>query len=462
MKNLIRKFSIYSIVIIALFGIVLNLVISSRIEDVVIERSKLTTVDWVELQSKNYLTPDLFNNPDYQTNKKFFEQFYSRIKTKEITRTKIFNNNGTIIYSDEEGLVGKYYQDNEELNNSLKGSVEVEINRKLEKNENIYERENFSGLMEIYVPIRSSSGEVYGVIELYQVLGYVDNEIFKLQVTIAIIIFLGLSILYFSLLWIVKGASETIIRQNIALMKSYEELRQIDKMKNQFINTMSHELRTPLNAVIGFSDLLKQGNAGELNERQLHYVENILKSGRHLLALVNDILDMIIIEAGKLELSIGNMPVKSTLDENIGRIKSNAEKNNVSIKKEIDPQLEFIEADKQKFSQILQNLLENAVKFSKKNGGVVNISARKKGDMALFSVSDDGIGIKEEDMDKLFNVFQQLDSGISRKYSGTGLGLSISKKLVELHGGQIWAESKYGEGSTFSFQLPLAHRTEAK
>ena len=459
--NLIRKFSIYSILIIAILGIVLNLVISSKIENMVIERSEITTVSWVELHSNNLLTPVLFKNPDNKS-KENFERFYSTIKTEEIARIKIFDDIGTIVYSDENGLVGKNFQDNEQLKKALNGSVEVEINRGLEKSENVYERKNYSSLMEIYVPVRSSSGEVYGVIELYQILDIVDNEIYKLQITIAVIIFLGLFTLYFSLIWIVKDASETIMKQNLALIKSHEELKEMDKVKNEFINSMSHELRTPLNAVIGFSDLMKQKNAGELNERQEHYIDNILKSGKHLLAIVNDILDMIVIEAGKTELVLSTFPVPFAIDENIEHVRSSTEKNTVLINKEIDPQLESIEADRPKFSQILFNILDNALKFSKKDGGVVNIVARKTGDKAQFSISDNGIGIKEENFKKLFRVFQQLDTGISRKYGGTGLGLSISKKLVELHGGKIWVESKYGEGTTFTFELPLVQKKEVK
>ncbi len=461
-QNLIKKFSIYSILIIAILGIVLNLVISSKIENMVIERSEITTVSWVELHSNNLLDPVWFKNPDDNASKENFERFYSMIKTGEIVRIKIFDNSGTIVFSDQDELEGKNFQDNEQLKTALQGSTEVEINRKLEKGENVYEKKNYSSLMEIYIPVRSSSGEVYGVIELYQVLDFVDREITKLQMTIAIIIFLGLFTLYFSLIWIVKDASETIMKQNLALMKSHEELKEMDKMKNEFINSMSHELRTPLNAVIGFSDLMKQKTAGELNERQEHYIDNILKSGKHLLAIVNDILDMIVIEAGKTELVLSTFPVPLAIDENIEHVRSGTEKNTVIINKEIDPQLESIEADRPKFSQILFNILDNALKFSKKDGGVVKIVARKTGDKAQFSISDNGIGIKEENFKKLFRVFQQLDTGISRKYGGTGLGLSISKKLVELHGGKIWVESKYGEGTTFTFELPLVQNKEVK
>lgn len=225
-----------------------------------------------------------------------------------------------------------------------------------------------------------------------------------------------------------------------------------NRAKSEFLAVMSHELRTPLNSIIGFSELLKHG---DLNEKEGHFVENVLTSGKHLLSLVNGILDLVNIETGKVELVLEKMSVPLTIDESLLMIKPNAEKHNIILKKEIDPELDHIVADRQKFKQILLNLLDNAVKFNKPAGGIVTVSAKKVGDMAMISVSDTGIGIKEEDMEKLFKEFEQLDKGTSRKYGGTGLGLTISKKLVELHGGKIKIESKYGEGSTFAFSIPL-------
>ncbi len=225
-----------------------------------------------------------------------------------------------------------------------------------------------------------------------------------------------------------------------------------NRAKSEFLAVMSHELRTPLNSIIGFSELLKHG---DLNEKEGHFVDNVLTSGKHLLSLVNGILDLVNIETGKVELAVEKMSVPLTIDESLLMIKPNAEKHNIILKKEIDPELDHIEADRQKFKQILLNLLDNAVKFNKPDGGIVTVSAKKVGDMAMISVSDTGIGIKEEDMEKLFKEFEQLDKGISRKYGGTGIGLAISKKLVELHGGKIKIESKYGEGSTFAFLIPL-------
>ena len=234
-----------------------------------------------------------------------------------------------------------------------------------------------------------------------------------------------------------------------------ERLALANRAKSEFLSVMSHELRTPMNSIIGFSELLKQKIAGELNEKQEHFVDNILKSGKRQFSLIEDILDLTLIESNKLELDIEKMPVPETMGEILGMIKPSAASRNVLVKKDLDLELGFIMADRKRFRQIFSNLLDNAVKFSKPEGGTVTVTSKKEGGMAKFSVSDTGIGIKEEDMGKLFMIFQQVDMGTTRKYGGTGIGLAITKQLVELHGGTIMAESKYGEGSTFTFSIPL-------
>lgn len=251
--------------------------------------------------------------------------------------------------------------------------------------------------------------------------------------------------------------------RDITERKKVEELRienarlaSVSKIKSEFLANMSHELRTPLNSILGFSELLQMNNHGELNEKQGEFVANIHTSGEFLLNLINDILDLSKVEAGKIELVIKKISLPGTVNETMDLIREKALDHNVILKVELGPETDFIEADKMRVKQILFNLLGNAVKFSKEDGGKVTVTARKAGSMIQVSVSDTGIGIKEEDMGKLFKEFLQLDSGISREYEGTGLGLVISKKLVELHGGTIKVKSKYGEGSTFTFSLPLA------
>lgn len=250
-----------------------------------------------------------------------------------------------------------------------------------------------------------------------------------------------------------KRAEELRI-ENMRLALAY-------KIKTDFLATMSHELRTPLNSIIGFSELLKRKFSGELNKEQEHSVDNIIISGKHMLKLINDILYLSKLESGKTEQPlIEKIAMPEAIDEAVTLIREKASKHNVILKKEFDHQIDFVEADRRGFMQIVLNLLDNAVKFSKKEGGIVTVTAKKDGNMVRISVSDNGIGINENDMGKLFKKFQQIDSGISRRYGGTGLGLAISKQIVELHGGKIWADSKYGEGSTFTFLLPLAAKKE--
>ncbi|MDD5473922.1 MAG: PAS domain S-box protein [Candidatus Methanoperedens sp.] len=250
-----------------------------------------------------------------------------------------------------------------------------------------------------------------------------------------------------------RKRAEEMRLENIRLEN--ERLMYASKAKSEFLAIMSHELRTPLNSIIGFSELLKRRASLEPGGKHDKYVDNIILSGKHLLNLINDILDLTKIEVGKMDILIEEVNVPQAIEETINLVKVTAERRNVIINRDLAPQLNTIEADKKRFRQILFNLLSNAVKFSKEGGGIVTIKAIMAGNIAEFSVSDTGIGIREKDLEKAFLVFQQLDSGISRKYGGTGLGLSITKQLVEMHGGKIWAESKYGEGSTFTFSLPL-------
>ena len=244
-------------------------------------------------------------------------------------------------------------------------------------------------------------------------------------------------------------------KQSEQIFMENQRLVYASKAKSDFLANMSHELRTPLNSILGFSELLIQKSPCELNEKQVHYVENVITSGKFLLNIINDILDISKVEAGKMELVIKKFPVSQVINETVILIKEKAMNHNIILKYEFDPDLDFIEADKQRFKQILFNLLSNSIKFSKKGGGTITIRTEKDGDMAKFSVTDTGIGIKKENMVWLFRKFEQLDSGTTKHYGGTGLGLAISKKLVELHGGEIWAESTVGEGSTFAFTLPI-------
>lgn len=216
---------------------------------------------------------------------------------------------------------------------------------------------------------------------------------------------------------------------------------------------MSHELRTPLNSIIGFSDLLLTGSSGELNDKQTRYARNISNSGKDLLNIINDILDLSKIEAGKMILNYEEVSLRQTVDEIIKTLTPLASKKDQSLETSHIGDI-VIQADKGKLKQILLNLIGNAIKFTP-SGGYIYISSYLKDDMANIQIKDTGIGISPEDQNKLFEPFKQLDSNLSREHTGTGLGLSLVKKLAELHNGTVSVESEVEKGSTFTVSLPI-------
>ncbi len=232
------------------------------------------------------------------------------------------------------------------------------------------------------------------------------------------------------------------------------ELEKANRLKSEFLATMSHELRTPLNAIIGFAEVLRDEITGTLNTEQKEYIGDIHSSGQHLLNMINSILDLSKIEAGKLELHYEEFSVKEAINEVLNTIVGFSDKKNIGINTNIHEDIHSLSADKIKFKQIMFNLLSNAIKFTPEHGRV-SVVAERMNHHVKISVTDTGIGIKQEDMDKIFEAFRQLDSTYARKYEGTGLGLTLTKRLVELHGGKIWAKSEYGKGSAFTFTLPI-------
>ncbi len=217
---------------------------------------------------------------------------------------------------------------------------------------------------------------------------------------------------------------------------------------------MSHELRTPLNSILGFSEVLQDKMFGDLNEKQEEYVNYIRESGQHLLSLIDDILDLSKIEAGEIEMEPAEVSLGDLLQNSLTMVKEKALKRGIELIPKLEDETVKIYADERKVKQVVFNLLSNAVKFTP-DGGKVGIEAVKEDEHIRVTVWDTGIGIKEEDKEKLFKEFQQLDSGRDKRYQGTGLGLALSKRLVEMHGGRIWVESEAGKGSRFSFTLPI-------
>jgi signal transduction histidine kinase/DNA-binding response OmpR family regulator len=245
-------------------------------------------------------------------------------------------------------------------------------------------------------------------------------------------------------------------RMNDELGRLYRDLEAASRHKSEFLASMSHELRTPLNAIIGFSEVLKEEMFGPLNERQADYLNDILTSGRHLLSLINDILDLSKIEAGKMELDLTTFSLPAVLEHGLTMIRERATNHGISLGLDVAPDVGEINADERKVKQVVFNLLSNAVKFTP-DGGRIDLSARCANGEIEVAVSDTGIGIAPEDQERVFEEFQQ-----AGQREGSGLGLALSRSFIELHGGRIRLQSELGVGSTFAFTLPLPQVTRAQ
>jgi signal transduction histidine kinase len=253
------------------------------------------------------------------------------------------------------------------------------------------------------------------------------------------------------------GDQAAIALGNVQLFREIEDKsRQLEianKHKSEFLANMSHELRTPLNAIIGFSEVLLERLFGELNDKQDDYLKDIHTSGRHLLALINDILDLSKVEAGRMELELSTFDLAGAVSNAMTLIRERAQRHAIELAVDVDPQIGAIVADERKFKQILLNLLSNAVKFTP-DGGRIDVAARRDGAEVALAVHDTGIGIAPADQDAVFEEFRQVGRDYTNKQEGTGLGLALTRKFVELHGGRIWLQSEPGKGSTFTFTIP--------
>ncbi len=254
------------------------------------------------------------------------------------------------------------------------------------------------------------------------------------------------------------AANVGVVMENARLFQEIDDKsRQLEiasRHKSEFLANMSHELRTPLNAINGFSEVLLEKLFGELNPKQEEYLRDILSSGRHLLTLINDILDLSKIEAGRMELELSQFNLREALENGMTMIKERAARHGIQLSLEIADGIDMIQADERKIKQTVFNLLSNAVKFTS-DGGKVGVHVERNDHELKIAVSDTGVGIAPQDQSLIFEEFRQASGSYTQKREGTGLGLSLAKKFIELHGGRIWVESELGKGSRFTFTIPV-------
>lgn len=245
--------------------------------------------------------------------------------------------------------------------------------------------------------------------------------------------------------------------------RRYEQaLHETNRLKSEFLANMSHELRTPLNGIIGFSEFLIDEKPGPLNAKQKEFLNDVLNSGRHLLQLINDVLDLSKVESGKMELFPETFALEVAIDEVCSVLFPSVKHKKMSIRREVGADVARVTLDRRKFMQVLYNLLSNAVKFNDEGGEIRILVDRYRAHELRMRIRDTGIGIKAADFPKLFIEFQQLDMGATRRFGGTGLGLALTKKIIEFQGGRIDVESELGFGSTFTVYLRLQDPAELR
>ena len=250
-----------------------------------------------------------------------------------------------------------------------------------------------------------------------------------------------------------RSYAEQLNRKTVELRNARDEALLATQHKSEFLANMSHELRTPLNAIIGFSEVLAERMFGELNDKQDEYVQDIHASGKHLLALINEILDLSKIEAGQMDLNLAKIDLERLIDESLVLVRERAARHGIDLHTHVAPAMRPLTVDERKVKQVLLNLLTNAVKFTQ-DGGRVDVEVKDDAAAVTVSVIDNGIGISEADQERIFEAFRQVDTHGNRTQEGTGLGLSLSKSFVEMHGGVLILESRPGAGSRFTLTLP--------
>ena len=251
-----------------------------------------------------------------------------------------------------------------------------------------------------------------------------------------------------------RGLVESLQHSNKLLSEANQELREATQAKSDFLAHMSHELRTPLNVIIGFSELMVDGVPGKINSEQRQSLNDILSSGQHLLNLIDDILDLSKVEAGKIEIRPSTFAISNLVESIRSTMLTEIAQKNQELDVEIEEGLPLVFADPDRITQVLINLLSNGNKFTPE-GGKLKIEVVREDKWCQVSVIDNGLGIKKEDQEKIFEPFCQLENPLTEEKGGTGLGLTIARQIIEGHGGRLWVESEYGKGSRFTFTVSL-------
>jgi signal transduction histidine kinase len=449
--SLLTRFTVTGLLLTVMIGLVLGTLVGRQLEKAALAHEAERTAQTVGSEIDPFLQPEDFSAvPSPERAQAIDRHIRERVRDRHIVKIKIWNPDGTVVYSTDRSVIGRRFAIEDELAEALRGEIAMDITT-LSKDENRAESRRYARLMEIYVPIRRGDGRVAGAYEVYLDVQTLTPMIAATQRFLWIGLALGLSGLYVALFGVVSRASRRLHRQSEELA-GLEARRIVDRFTTELVSVVSHELRTPLTALVGFSELLLTTSGDEAEQRE--WVEHMHAAAKRLTTLVEDLLDVSRIEEGRLELRRQPVDVRAAVNLALADFRRHASGHRFE-ERYLEP-LPPLLADPDKLTQVLTNLISNAIKYSPM-GGPVTISARAAGATVSLSVADQGLGLPPGELPRIFERFHRIQDEARRQIPGTGLGLYITRRLVELHDGRIWAESAGpGGGSTFHVELPAA------
>lgn len=451
--NIFWQFVILGFVVFAVIGIFLSSFIEPMLTDFVLDQTKLNSSVFISRLAADSLLPEDFVKPVSGETQKRFENLANHLQFPGLFRLKIWNREGVIIYSDEKRLMGQKFALTPELKEALNLKASIGLKKFLPDEPHHRYEVPFGEGIEFYTPLTfGASAEVVGIAEVYGRSGFLTKQIAEVKNNLIWRIVLSLFLMYVTLSFIVWRGARLIRQRTERLETALVEAQAASRTKSEFLSIMSHELRTPLNSILGFVKLMLMGLAGPINAEQKKQLAMIEKSGENLLLLINKVLDLAKIEAGKISVEVEKFQVYDVCKEIMDMHRPLAVEKNLELIFSEDQCRCEITTDKDRFKHIILNLITNAIKFTER-GSVSLICSTQPNNISL-SIIDTGVGIKKEDFPKLFKPFSQIDMGSTREAEGAGLGLSIVKKNLELLGGEVRAESEFGKGSTFTVRLP--------
>ncbi|MBI3969166.1 MAG: hypothetical protein HY329_26290 [Chloroflexi bacterium] len=448
--SLLAQYTLAVVMAIGLVGTGLGYRLGQQLESLALQQEATNAANQVAHVLQPFFRADDFDQPLLPERVNELEQLLrERVLGGSIARVKLWNRQGTVIYSDNTALIGRQFEIEHELADALKGEIASELSS-LGRADNQTERAQFSRLMEIYAPIYLDGAGIVGAYEVYHDLRMLEPSLAATWQHIWLSLGLGYGALYVATVGLVWQASHRLRRQAVDVARLEAE-RHLNQVKDELISVVSHELRTPLAGVLGFAELLLIRELPEDERRQC--LSLIVKEGKRLSTLLDDFLDLQRMENGPPPLRTKATALDVLLNRAINVAGTDQERPVVS---RIPETLPLVDVDPDRLGQVLHNLLSNARKYSP-SGGEIALEARVVDSFVEISILDHGLGLPAEALPQLFGKFFRIDNSDRRRITGTGLGLAISKHIIEAHGGRIWAESAgLGQGSRFSFTVPIA------